>query len=491
MILQFMAFFLASLWILFYIQSLATAAVATKQDAGSAPSQVALDQFNLFQHTGGLGPFVQYTGFGIPFTAALPNQCTLKQVHMLARHTERYPTPEKTFAQTISKLQTPGIKRAGALQFLDTYKYFITDPEAQYGRLTHTGPYNGVDHARNIGKQFRNRYKDLYFNWTFSKFSTLDNFEKKVLPVFAGSSTRVLRTAELFMDGFFEPQEGRRLISISERPSSGGNSLTPDKACPQYDKEYSHLNYHKFFHKYFAEARERLQADLSWDDDSSAIEVTFEDTQNMIEMCYFELNTKISSEFCELFTDNEHVLYGYTRALRYYYRNGPGNPLSPSIGSVYAEGLRKLLTEPESSSTLPFYFSFSHDSHLNFFLAFLGFFDGHDKVLDYNSFDALHPWIHGLLTPMGATIVFEKLVCGNDSVFIRLVINDSVVPIPSCQTGPGLTCPLDQFVRFLTDRIEKNPYVKDCGLDESLPTEIDFFWSWEEHVNAIEDPEIL
>jgi acid phosphatase len=190
-----------------------------------------LNQFNLFQHTGGIGPYIQYSGFGIPFTAAPQLQCTIKQVHLLARHTERYPTPEKTFSCTIAKLQAPGVERTGALKFLDTYKYFITDPHLQYGRLTYTGPYNGVDHARNIGKQFRNRYNDLYSNWTFSKFSASNNADNKVLPVFAGSSTRVLRTAELFMDGFFKPHEGQRLISIFESSSSGGDSLTPDKAC--------------------------------------------------------------------------------------------------------------------------------------------------------------------------------------------------------------------------------------------------------------------
>ncbi|CDO55988.1 similar to Saccharomyces cerevisiae YBR092C PHO3 Constitutively expressed acid phosphatase similar to Pho5p [Geotrichum candidum] len=489
MILKFAIFFIGSLCFLFYV-NLATPTAA--EQPSSAFSQVALDQFNLFQHTGGIGPYVQYKGFGLPFTTAPQLQCTLKQVHLLARHTERYPTPEKTFSRTIAKLQAPGIERTGALQFLDTYKYFITDPYAQYGRLTYTGPYNGVDHARNIGKQFRARYNNLYSNWTFSQFLTSNNADKKVLPVFAGSSTRVLRTAELFMDGFFEPHEGKRLISISERPSSGGNSLTPDKACPKYDREHAHVNYHKFFKKYFAQTRARIQANLSWKEESSAIEVTFEDTQNLIEMCYFELNTNATSDFCGLFTDDEHVLYGYTRALRYYYRNGPGNPLSANMGSIYAKGLYKLLTEPESSSTLPFYFSFAHDTQLNFFLAFLGIFDGKDNVLDYESFDVLHPWVHGLLTPMGANIVFEKLACGDDGdAFIRLIINESVIPIPGCQTGPGLTCPIEQFTKFLSDRMKEYPYVEVCGLDELLPTEIDFFWSWDEHINVVEDPEIL
>ncbi|KAF5099290.1 hypothetical protein D0Z00_001694 [Geotrichum galactomycetum] len=81
---------------------------------------------------------------------------------------------------------------------------------------------------------------------------------------------------------------------------------------------------------------------------------------------------------------------------------------------------------------------------------------------------------------MGATFVFEKLACGDDGdAFIRLIINEAVIPIPGCQTGPGITCPINEFVKFLSKQIKKYPYVDACGLDKSLPTEIDFFWSWE------------
>ncbi|KAF5092148.1 hypothetical protein D0Z00_004712, partial [Geotrichum galactomycetum] len=336
MIPKFLVSFFASLCVLFYFNSPAHAAT---EQPNSTLLQVALDQFNLLQHVGGLGPYVQYTGFGIPFTAAPQLQCKVKQVHLLGRHTERYPTAKTTIPSTIAKLQAPGVKRAGALKFLDTYKYFITDPKLQYDQLTYTGPYNGVDHARRFGKQFRNRYNDLYFNWTLSHLLASNN--NTVLPVFAGSSPRVLRTAELFMDGFLKPNESQKLISISESSSSGGNSLTPDKACTYYNKENANLNDQSFFNKYFAHTRDRLQADISWQEGSSAVNVTFDDTQNLIQMCYYELNTNATSDFCDLFTDNEHVLYGYTRALSYYYQNGPGNPLSRNIGSVYAQGLRK------------------------------------------------------------------------------------------------------------------------------------------------------
>jgi hypothetical protein len=85
------------------------------------------------------------------------------------------------------------------------------------------------------------------------------------------------------------------------------------------DKENANLNDQNFFYKNFAQTLERLQANLSWKEESSAVNVTFDDTQNLVEMCYFELNTNASSDFCDLFIDNVHILYGYTRMKEYPY----------------------------------------------------------------------------------------------------------------------------------------------------------------------------
>ena len=436
-------------------------------------SQKSRERFNMFQHTGGLGPYIEHSGIGI--SVQPPDSCTVEQVHVLARHTERYPTPEKTFHATITKLKGT---TNGSLAFLDTYKFFITDPAKQYGRLTSTGPYNGIAEAKRMGEKYRKRYSSL---WT--KFQTP---EPKEIPIFTSSSSRVIATAEQFGNGFLGSgweQNGGKLVIVSESRSSGGDSLTPDKSCNPYDKEFQHLNYHKFFHKYFANTLVRLQAETS-------AEITFQDVQNMVEMCYFEINTKEDSEFCKIFTPDEHVAYGYTRALRYFYRNGAGNPLSANVGSIYANATVKLLNQDEND--IPFYISFSHDTHLNFFYSLLGMFSDNHKPLPYHYMDALHPWVHSILTPMGAHIAIEKLSCvenNEEAKFVRFVINDAVIPYHDCQSGPGYSCPLPEFTKDITQRILENPY-SGCNLDPTLPQHISFFWNWRSHVNK-QEPEIL
>lgn len=437
-------------------------------------SQQSRDKFNIFQHTGGIGPYIEHSGVGI--SVEPPETCVVKQVHVLARHTERYPTPEKTFSSTVNKLKSAE-QVNGTLEFIKDYTFFVTDPAKQYGRLTWTGPYNGMDEAKNMGSKYRTRYQDLFSQYT-------DN----VLPIFTSSSSRVIATAKQFGVGLFrnpdwESNEGR-LIVVSESPKSGGDSLTPDKGCGAYDKEYKHMNYHKFFHQFFAKALKRIQSQTS-------AAVTFQDVQNLMEICYFEFNTKSDSQFCGIFNPDEHVAYGYTRALRYFYRNGPGNPNSANMGSVYANATVHLLNQEED--VLPFYFSFSHDTHLNFFYALLGMFSDGQPDLPYKYMSATHPWVNSVLTPMGAHIAIEKLSCeedyGQHGNYVRFVINDAVIPYHGCQSGPGYSCPLSEFTKDIQDRIASNPY-SICKRDK-LPNHISFFWNWASHENIVEEPEIL
>lgn len=437
-------------------------------------SQKSRDKFNMFQHTGGLGPYIEHSGFGI--SVEPPEFCTVEQVHVLARHTERYPTPEKTFHATVNKLKGT---THGSLEFLNDYKFFITEPSKQYGRLTWTGPYNGMDEAKRLGEKYRLRYKSL-----LNQFR-LDSTEG--LPIFTSSSSRVIATAKQFGLGFlgydWEADEGK-LVIVSESASAGGDSLTPDKCCKNYDKEFEHMNYHRFFHKYFARTLTRLQAE-------SSVELTYEDVQNLVEMCYFELNTKDDSQFCKIFDASEHVAYGYTRALRYFYRNGPGNPMSANIGSVYANATIKLLNE--ETADLPFYFSFSHDTHLNYFYALLGMFSDNQPPLPFHYMAVQHPWVDSILTPMGAHIAIEKLSCVENEIeskYVRFVINDAVIPYHECQSGPGYSCPLSSFTEDVSKRILDNPYSSSCEIDSKLPEHLSFFWNWRSHVNK-QEPEIL
>lgn len=68
---------------------------------------------------------------------------------------------------------------------------------------------------------------------------------------------------------------------------------------------------------------------------------------------------------------------------------------------------------------------------------------------------------------MGARVTLERMTCSQaaaglnsqlDSdadahqVFVRVNVNDGIVQLPYCNSGPGGSCPLDEFVDFVQRR---------------------------------------
>lgn len=76
-------------------------------------------------------------------------------------------------------------------------------------------------------------------------------------------------------------------------------------------------------------------------------------------------------------------------------------------------------------------------------------------------------WRMSTVLPMGGRITFERLTCGRtepSNSFVRININDGVVPLPDCRSGPGGSCPLEQFVeRVRRRREEVGEFADVCG----------------------------
>lgn len=74
---------------------------------------------------------------------------------------------------------------------------------------------------------------------------------------------------------------------------------------------------------------------------------------------------------------------------------------------------------------------------------------------------------------MGGRVTFERLVCGSsaetspsNNVFVRVNINDGIVPLSECSSGPGSSCPLTEFLHFVRRRKEEvGDFAEVCGLD--------------------------
>jgi len=88
-------------------------------------------------------------------------------------------------------------------------------------------------------------------------------------------------------------------------------------------------------------------------------------------------------------------------------------------------------------------------------------------------------WRTSTIVPMGGRVILERLARKVDSPkqrhYVRININDAIVPIPGCDSGPGQSCRLDLF----TDLVDKRrhqlaDFRQLCGLSEDTPDRITF-----------------
>lgn len=126
-----------------------------------------------------------------------------------------------------------------------------------------------------------------------------------------------------------------------------------------------------------------------------------------------------------------------------------------------------------------------------------------------------HKWRTTQVVPMSGRIIFERLACsrndhdiessttldqkhhgsrnpqdsyhlplqqsrddGSDrnGTFIRININDGIVALPGCSnSGPGSSCPLDEFLAHVRRRGEEvDDFRELCGLGPEAPDKITF-----------------
>lgn len=89
-------------------------------------------------------------------------------------------------------------------------------------------------------------------------------------------------------------------------------------------------------------------------------------------------------------------------------------------------------------------------------------------------------WRTSTVMPMGGRITFERLSCSNSTtgegdLFVRMNINDGIVPLPDCHDGPGGSCPLDNFVKMVHKRrVQVGRFDDVCGTKGQETTGLSF-----------------
>lgn len=432
----------------------------------ATPQEMKVDGYNILNFLGGLGPYISRESYGID--PAISDGCTVQQVQLLSRHGERYPSKNvgKKLEKIYKKFQDFNGTFTGDLSFLNDYEYFVPDT-TQYEKETSPknseGTFAGTTDALRHGAAFRAKYGSLYD-------------ENSTLPVFSSNSGRCYETSRYFARGFlgddFDEDKTVKFSIIDEAATSGVNSLTPRNSCPNYDNSINDETVAKYNTSYLQTIADRLNKP------NPGLNLTALDVNSFVNWCAFEINVRGSSQFCDLFTNEEYIKASYANDLSNYYSNGPGNNFTKTIGSTLLNASLNLLKDDSASNKI--WLSFTHDTDLEIYHSALGIVEPlSDLPTDYIPFP--NPYVHSSIVPQGARIYTEKFQCGDDS-YVRYIVNDAVVPIEKCATGPGFSCKLDDFENYLNERIGSIDFVKECGLNSSVPQEVTFYQDYNEKV---------
>ncbi|GMM51568.1 hypothetical protein DASB73_025310 [Starmerella bacillaris] len=484
--------------------------------------QTAEDGDNLLKHTGWQGPYSDRRGYGI--NRDPPATCRVDQVVQLTRHGERWPDHYDWVEQSgsLDKILKHKGSLNGSLNFANYYQPFATDDYGYLSEESLYGPYSGLLNAYNQGVEARRRYYNLYDG-------------QSVLPIFASGYERIVDTARMFGQGFFNWNytELAALNIVPEALYQGDNTLVPycnnstlSKTTCDYPTNSTEANSPWLYPAYNV-AVERLNKE------NPGLNLTQNDIPHLLGMAAFELNVRGASPWVDVFTSEEWIAFEYAQTSYYYCFYGPGSTLGKTEGAVFLNATRTLLVNgPENG--LPLYFNFAHDTDIIQLLAAMGVDE--ESSWNGNEVEFGHRYDVTDMTPQGAHIVFERLVCNEDiddelwldtefnsrypagafnvsqnltavyssensysfnttsgeieyanstnhttgieNIYVRVVLNEAVVPLKGCADGPGYSCSLSDFNDYVNARLANIPAYNDICNITGAPTYLDFFWNY-------------
>lgn len=300
--------------------------------------------WNILYHLGGNGPWVEKVADIVPSGIAVPDGCDVEQVHMMARHAERYPTKAAGRNQraVVDKMKRSDVQFSGALSFFNNWDLFWTD-DVVLEQLTSTGPFSGRLGAFTTGVRLRTRYHHLFERAVASNRTSY----------WASGSQRVIETARHFALGFFGLDASPHLQVISEKKSRGADTLTPGRTClgnlidSQEGKAKGYRLMGEYRNTYLPAIAARLSA-------STGVNFTTQDIFSMQEMCGFEITVRGRSDWCNVFTQEDFLAFEYARDILHYYRAGPGQKYAAAMGWLWVNATTNLMREGPSAGPLFF-----------------------------------------------------------------------------------------------------------------------------------------
>ncbi|ORY16444.1 histidine phosphatase superfamily [Clohesyomyces aquaticus] len=386
--------------------------------------------------------------FSVPSELAVdpPRSCSVSFASVLSRHGGRDPTAGKSmaYAMMIGEIQQTAKAYPEEFAFLKDYTYTLGADQ-----LTDAGRQEMV----NSGANFHRRYSKLV--------------AKNVPFVRASGQDRVVESANKWLQGFAQAGNATaETIDLIIPEGSGSNNTLSHEICTNFEggplSEIGGNAQAVWMDNFIPRIRSRVNAKLGTN-------LTSQFIVYLMDMCPYTTvasPTAQLSDFCNLFTKDEWHQYDYLQSLNKYYGYGNGNPLGPTQGVGYVNELIARLTgkpindDTNTNRTLDsdpktfpvdrkVYADFSHDNDMSGVYAALGLFNNTkplsnttiQSTKETNGFSAA--WT----VPFAARMYVEKLSCkGEKEDFVRIILNDRVMPLEFCGGDKFGRCTLSNFV---------------------------------------------
>lgn len=457
--------------------------------------QAVSDERNLLKYLGNEGPYCDRRGHGLDRNP--PAGCRVDQVVMLRRHGERWPTKkiQKKIQKTIDTLKANADDLTGSLDFVKDWEPLASVDDGYLSQETLSGPYAGLLEAYTHGTEYRSRYGHLY------------DPESK-LPLFVSSYQRVLDTARKFGEGFLQ-WNYTDMAALNLIPEQNGlDTLFPychlkndnrSTICPEFD-----------FYDEYKVAAKRLNSESK----DGKLNLEAKDIHNLMELVAYELNVRGSSPWANVFTTDEWVAHEYYVSSKQFCERGAGSTSCPIEGTLFFNASLQLLLDGPKKSQLPLAFNFAHDINIMQLVATMGI-DGPKNASDWDPTETKFDQRFDIseIVPQGARFIFERLVCDGDvdepayvnsypeafnethfvtpgnaasshmnsttsNTYVRIVLNEAVVPLDDCHSGPGSSCPLQDYEKWAQSKLAGMSFVEHCKLKPNEPTDLTFFQNY-------------
>ncbi|RYP59830.1 hypothetical protein DL770_010133 [Monosporascus sp. CRB-9-2] len=406
----------------------------------------------------------QYSPFySVPseISAAVPDGCEVTFAQVLSRHGARDPTLGKTviYGALVARIHESVQEYGEPFDFIRHYEYKLGADQ-----LTAFGEQQMV----NSGINFYHRYGHL---------------ARDATPfIRSAGQKRVVDSAEKWAYGFHQSRaEDKHSKSPDDYPydimvipeGEQYNNTLSDELCTAFEKgpDLGKEAQAVWLDVFAPPITVRLNVNLP------GANLSDQDTVHFMELCPYNTvaNEKGKlSPFCHLFTTDEWRSYDYHESLGKWYGFGNGNPLAPTRGVGFVNELIARLTgEPvddrtSTNATLDgdpetfplgrsLYADFSHDNDMAGIYAAMGLYNATaplsktEKAGPRDSAGYSASWS----IPFAARMYVEKMTCAADvgedgEEFVRVLVNDRVIPLQNCGADELGRCRLSRYVESLS-----------------------------------------